>query len=172
MMFNLYPYLFSSLFYFSSYMFSLFRNNNSGHTPNFLSFPPVVSNTITIMTMTALVMTVSDSSNRRDSFSPPSLKTFTIAHLSGLMGKQTKLSLMSSCITFYLWTLSISLSQNQFYVMDSSKPLICIFPIAISSKWIFPHQDLRFQSDSQFHLASHSHYYANVSFTWRLELSS
>lgn len=154
-------------------MSPLFLNNDSSHTSYFLSLPLVVSHTITIMAMTALVMTMSDSSDRKDSFCPHPLERLSQLYICwGLMGKQTKLSLMSSCITSYLWTLSISLSQNLLNVMDSSKPLISIFPIAISGKRIFPHQDLRFQSDSQFHLASHSHYYANVSFTWRQELSS
>ena len=90
----------------------------------------------------------------------------------GLMGKQTRLSLMSSCITSHLWTPSTSLSQNLWNVTDSSKPLISIFPIASSGTRILLCQDLRFQSDSQFHLTRLSHYYANASFTWRQELSS
>lgn len=64
-------------------MFPLFLNNDLGHTPDFLSLPPVVSNTITVMTMTAAVMTMSDSSDRRESSPYPLLKTSTITHLSG-----------------------------------------------------------------------------------------
>lgn len=70
-------------------MFPLFLNNDLGHTPDFLSLPPVVSNTITVMTMTAVVMTMSDSSDRRES--PPPPKTSTIAHLSGTDGKTNQI---------------------------------------------------------------------------------
>lgn len=151
----------------------LVLNNDSGSNSRLpFTLPPVASSAITIMTMTALVMTLSGNSDRSESLAPTPLKTPQLHICQGLMGKQTKLSLMSNCITSYLWTLSISSSQNLWNVMDSSKPLISIFPIASSGRGIFPHQDLRFQSDFQFHLASHSHYYANTSFTWRQELSS
>lgn len=110
-------------------MFQLFLNNDSGHTPDFLSLPPVVSNTITIMTVTALVMTMSDSSNRRESFSPPPLKTSRIAHLSGADGKTNQIK-----FNVKLYHL-LFVSSLYFFVSESvqrdgqQQASISIFPI-------------------------------------------
>ena len=153
-------------------MFLLVLNNDSDRTAHSLPLPPVVSNTVTVRTMAALWWQC-QAALTRGHHSPHALQRLPQLHIChGLMGKQTRLRLMSSCITSHLWSPSISLSQNLWNVMDSSKPLISILPIASSGTRILRCQDLRFQSDSQFHRTSLSHYYANASFTWRQALSS
>lgn len=72
------------------------------------------------------------------------------APLSRAGGKTNQIKFTSNVKLYhFLFVNTISLCQNLLNVMDSSKPLIGIFSIAISGQGIFPPQDLRFQSDSQ-----------------------
>lgn len=107
-----------------------------------------------------------------ESASPPRpLERLPQLHLCReLVGKQTKLSLMSSCISSCLWTQFLCL-RIWWMWWTAANFWLAYFPLPFQVK---ESSSPGFEIPVRFsvHLPSHSHYYANVSFTWRQELSS